>query len=96
MLHILHLVGSYPLLFGFVAQVVVVSASQKDKDKKVRVQALILMGALGLVRVSIALRPKSPPDLIPDIMASVGALFLLTPAVTELIKLRQKVKESGG
>ena len=71
-------------------------ASFKDKDKKVRVQALTLMGALGLVALSIALRPKSPPAPVPDAMACLGALFLLTPAVTELIKLRQKAQKSGG
>ncbi len=71
-----------------VAQVTVVLSSLKDKDKKAAVQSAILMGALGLILVSVLLRPKSPPDLTADLTASVGAVLLLTPGVEALMKLR--------
>ena len=51
------------------------------KDKKAAVQGSILMGALGLIVVSILPRPKSPPSLAADSLTSLGALFLLTPGV---------------
>ena len=64
-----------------IAQVIVVLSSLKDKDKKAAVQGSILMGALGLILVSILLRPKSPLNPAADSLASLGALFLLTPGV---------------
>ena len=75
-----------------VAQIIVVLSSFKDKDKKAATQGLILMGALGLIVASILLRPKSPPNLAADSLASLGALFLLTPGIQALLKLRQKEK----
>jgi branched-subunit amino acid ABC-type transport system permease component len=71
------------------AQIIVLVSSSKDKDKKAVVQSLILMGALGLILVSVLLRPKSPPNPAADTIASLGALFLLTPGVEALLKLRQ-------
>ena len=88
LVHFLHFVGGYPLAIGFVAQIIVLLASWKDKDKKAIVQSLILMGALALILVSVLLRPKSPPNLTADAIASLGALFLLTPGVEALLKLR--------
>lgn len=71
------------------AQIIVLVSSSKDKDKKAVVQSLILMGALGLILVSVLLRPKSPPNPPADAIASLGALFLLTPGVEALLKLRR-------
>ena len=88
MLHLLHLVGSYPLAIGFVAQIIVLLASLKDKDRKAIIQSLLLLGALALILVSVLLRPKSPPNLPADAVACVGALFLLTPGIEALLKLR--------
>ena len=79
-----------------IAQVTVVLSSLKDKDKKAAVQGLLLMGALGLIVVSLLLRPKSPPNPVADSLASLGALFLLTPGVQALLKLRQKEKGQDG
>ena len=78
------------------AQVTVVLSSLKDKDKKAAVQGLLLMGALGLIVVSILLRPKSPPNPLADSIGSLGALFLLTPGIQALLKLRQKEKGQDG
>lgn len=88
MLHFLHLLGSFPLAVGMTAQIIVLLSSLKDEDKKAVVQSLILMGALGLILVSVLLRPKSPPNPAADAIASLGALFLLTPGVKALLKLR--------
>jgi len=88
LLHFLHLLGSFPLAVGMAAQIIVLVSSVKDKDKKAVVQSLILMGALGLILVSVLLRPKSPPNPPADAIASLGALFLLTPGVEALLKLR--------
>ena len=66
------------------------------KDKKAAIQGSILMGVLGLIVVSILLRPKSPPSLAADSLASLGVLFLLTPGVQALLKLRQKEEKPGG
>ncbi len=79
-----------------IAQIIVVVSSLKDKDKKAAVQGSILMGALGLIVVSILLRPKSPPNPVADSFASLGALFLLTPGIQALLKLRQKEKGQDG
>ena len=78
-----------------IAQITVVLSSLKDKDKKAAIQGSILMGALGLVLVSVLLRPKSPPNLMAASLASLGALFLLTPGVEALPKLRQKEEKPG-
>ena len=78
-----------------IAQIIVVLSSLKDKDKKAAIQGSILMGALALILVSVLLRPKSPPNLMADSLASLGALFLLTPGVQALLKLRQKEKGPG-
>lgn len=96
MLHIVHLLGSYPLAVGFVAQIMVLLASRKDNDKKAVIQSLILMGALGLILASVLLRPKSPPHPAADAIACVGALFLLTPGIEALLKLRQYDEKKDG
>ena len=79
-----------------IAQVIVVLSSLKDKDKKAAIQGLILMGALGLILASILLRPKSPPNPVADSLASLGALFLLTPGVEALLKLRGYDRKKQG
>ena len=88
MLHLIHFLGSFPLAVGFAAQVIVLTASVKDRDKKAIVQSLILMGALALILVSVLLRPKSPPNLTADLISCAGALLLLTPGVEALLKLK--------
>ena len=89
LIQLVHFVGSFPLAIGFAAQIIVLLASIKDKDKKAILQSLILMGALALILASVLLRPKSPPNLTADWVASAGALFLLTPGVEALLKLRR-------
>ena len=94
--HFLHLLGSYPLLIGFFAQVVVLIGALKSKEKPIIVQTLVLMGALGLVMTAILLRPKSPPNLMADLFGCAGAAFLLAPAVEALRKQWQAKKEANG
>ena len=86
MLHLLHALGSYPLLIGFFAQVVVLIGALKSKEKPVIAQTVVLMFALGLVMTSITQRPKSPPNIRADLFGCAGAMFLLAPAVEALRK----------
>ena len=51
------------------------------KDKKAAVQGSILIGALAVIVVSILLRPKLPLNPAAGSLASLGALFPLTPGV---------------
>ena len=98
LLHILHTLGTLPLMAGFVAQIIVVLASHKDGDRPALAQSLMLMLALGLITAGALQRPKSPPKLSADLISCAGALFLLTPGVAALIKLRGKEQgaEKGG
>lgn len=86
MLHFLHFLGSYPLLIGFFAQVVVLVGALKSKEKPIIVQTIVLMLALGLAMTSLTLRPKSPPALMADLFGCAAAVFLLAPAVEALRK----------
>lgn len=96
MLHYLHLLGSYPLLVGFFAQIVVLIGAVKSKEKPIIAQTIVLMFALGLVTTSITQRPKSPPDLRADLFGCAGALFLLAPAVEALRKQWKAKREASG
>lgn len=92
----IHFIGSFPLAIGFAAQIIVLTASCKDQDRKAIIQSLILMGALALILVSVLLRPKSPPNLTADLISCAGAVFLLTPGVEALLKLRHYDKQKAG
>lgn len=94
MLHFIYLLGSYPLLVGFFSQVVVLLGAIKSKEKPIIAQTLGLMFALGLITVSILLRPKSPPDLMADLFGCGGAAFLLAPAV-EAVRKQWKAKQEA-
>ena len=87
MLHFLHSVGSYSLLIGFGSQIVVLYGAVKSGDKPAIVQAILLLLALGSASVALALRPHTPPQLIPDLLGCFAALLLLTPAVEAVRKL---------
>ena len=89
-MHFLHLVGSYALTIGLLSQTIVLGASLKSGEKPAAIQSAILMGALGSLTVSLLLRAPTPPALLPDIIAVLGGLLLLTPGVQALLKLRQK------
>lgn len=87
MLHFLHTVGSYSLLIGFASQIVVLYGAVKSGEKPAIVQASLLLLALGSASVALALRPHSPPQLIPDLLGCFAALLLLTPAVEAVRKM---------
>ena len=95
LLHILHTLGTLPLLGGFLSQIIVLLASRKDGDKPAFVQSLILMVALGLITYGALQRPKSPPNLTADLVSSAGAVLLLSSGVEALIKLRRKDEEKS-
>lgn len=94
MLHFIHLLGSYPLLVGFLSQVVVLLGAIKSKEKPMIAQAAVLMLALGLTTTSILLRPKSPPILAADLLGCVAAVCLLAPAV-ETARKQWKAKQKA-
>ena len=83
----MHSVGSYSLLIGFGSQIVVLYGAVKSGDKPAIVQAILLLLALGSASVALALRPHTPPQLIPDLLGCFAALLLLTPAVEAVRKL---------
>ena len=87
MLHFLHTAGSYSLLIGFASQLVVLYGAVKSAERPAIVQAVLLLLALGSASVALALRPHSPPQLIPDLLGCFAALLLLTPAVEAVRKL---------
>ena len=89
-MHFLHLLGSYPLLVGLLSQFVVLYGAAKAHEKPAIIQALMLIAALGLTSVAISQRPHSPPQLIPDVLGCVAAVFLLTPAVEAVRKMQAK------
>ena len=92
MLHLLHLVGTLPLMVGFLAQAIVLTATLRQKDKPTVVQSLVLIAALGLITIGALMRPKSPPNLTADIISCLGAILLLAPGVEALLKLYGKNK----
>ena len=87
MLQFLHLIGSYPLAIGLFSQLVVLWGAWKSREKPAIVQALLLIGALGLASVSIKLRPHSPPQLLPDLLGCGAAALLFAPAVEAVRKM---------
>ncbi len=94
MLHILHLIGSYPLLIGLFSQFVVLYGAVKGGEKPAIVQASLLIGALGSASIALMLRPHSPPQLIPDLFGCVAALLLFAPAVEAVRKLLVKKEDA--
>lgn len=92
MLHFLHVIGTLPLIVGFLAQAIVLTAALREKDKPTISQSIVLIGALGLITVSALMRPKSPPNLTADSMGCLGAILLLAPGVEALLKLYGKNK----
>ncbi len=86
----IHHIGSYPLLIGLFSQFVVLFGAWKAHDKPAIVQAIMLIGALGLAAASVVLRPHSPPQLIPDLLGCLAALLLFAPAVEAVRKMMVK------
>ena len=95
MLHYLHTVGSYSLLIGFASQLVVLYGAVKSGEKPAIIQAVLLLLALGSASVALALRPHTPPQLIPDVLGCFAALLLLTPAVEAVRKLTAAKSKEG-
>jgi len=85
--NILHSVGSYALLVGFLSQFVVLYGAWKGGEKPAMVQATLLLLALGLASVALMLRPHLPPQFIPDSLGCVAAALLLAPAVEAVRKM---------
>jgi len=83
----IHLIGSYSLLTGLFSQLVVLAGAVKRREKPAIIQALLLLAALGLDSGAIALRPHSPPQLIPDLLGCGAGLFLFAPAVEAVRKM---------
>jgi hypothetical protein len=57
---VLAFVGSYPLAIGFMAQIIVLLASRKDKDRKAIIQSFLLLGALGVWLLFVRTVLKEP------------------------------------
>ncbi len=87
---VLHTTGSFSLLIGFCSQGVVLYGAVKAGEKPAIVQALLLLLALGSASLALALRPRSPPQLIPDLLGCFAALLLFAPAVEAVRKMRAK------
>ena len=92
---VLHFIGSYSLLIGLFSQIVVLAGAWKSREKPAIVQALLLIGALGLASASIKLRPHSPPQLIPDLLGCGAAALLFAPAVEAVRKMWAAKKQAG-
>ncbi len=90
MTNILHAVGSYPLLIGLFSQFVVLYGAWKSGEKPAIIQAVLLIGALGLTSAAISQRPHSPPQIIPDLLGCGAALLLFAPAVEAVRKMTAK------
>lgn len=86
--HLLHSVGSFSLLIGFCSQFVVLYGAIKSGEKPAIIQAVLLILALGSASLALAMRPHSPPQLIPDLLGCFAALLLFAPAVEAVRKLR--------
>lgn len=95
MSHVLHFVGSYPLLFTLSAQFFVLAQARKSGDKLMASQAICLIGANGVASVALALRPHSPPQTLPDALGCLAAVFLLAPAAVALKKMQDENKKAG-
>lgn len=96
MLNLLHTIGSFSLLIGFGSQFVVLYGAVKSGDKPSIVQAILLILALGSASLALAMRPHSPPQLIPDLLGCFAALLLFAPAVEAVRKLRVKHAKDVG
>ncbi len=82
----MHLLGRYDVAMGLIAQIFVLSSAWKRKETPTAIQSAILMAALGCLGAAVLLRPPSKPDLLPDLIASIGGLLLLTPGVQAIWK----------
>lgn len=85
-LYFLHLFGRFDVVTGLFAQVFVLWSALKRKETPAAIQSAILMAALGCLGAAVLLRPPSKPDLLPDMIASVGGILLLTPGVQAVRK----------
>ena len=95
MLNILHAIGSYALLVGFCSQLVVLYGAVKGGEKPIIVQSVLLLIALGSASAALALRPHSPPQLIPDLLGCIAAVLLFAPAVEAVRKLTAEKREDA-
>lgn len=93
MLNFLHLLGRFDVATGMFAQVFVLWSALKRKETPAAIQSTILMAALGCLGAAVLMRPPFKPDLLPDLVASIGGVLLLTPgvqAVRKYLKHREK------
>ena len=86
--HFLHSVGSFSLLIGFCSQWVVLYGAVRSREKPAIIQAVLLLLALGSASLALAMRPHSPPQLIPDLLGCFAAVLLFAPAVEAVRKMR--------
>ncbi len=93
MLDFLHLFGQYDVAAGLLAQMFVLASALKRKETPAVIQSAILMAALSCLGAAVLLRPASKPDLLPDVIASIGGLLLLTPGVQAIWKYRKHREE---
>lgn len=93
MLELLHQLGRFDVATGMLAQVFVLWSALQRKAKPEAIQSAILMAALACLGAAVLLRPPSKPDLLPDLIASVGGFLLLTPGVLAVWKYRKHREE---
>lgn len=96
-LEFLHLFGSYDVAAGLLAQIFVLASALKRKETPTAIQSAILMAALACLGAAVLLRPPSKPDILPDIIASIGGVLLLTPGVQAVRKyLKHREEQQAG
>lgn len=88
MTHLIHQLAGYPDFFGLLAQGAVLGTALKRKNKAGIARSLLLIVALGLLAAATLFTPNPPPNLLPDLLSIGGAVFLLTPGVEALLKLK--------
>lgn len=96
MLSFIHLFGRFDVAVGLLAQIAVLMSALKREAKPEAIQSVILMAALACLGAAVLLRPPSKPDLLPDLIASVGGILLLTPGIQAIRKYLKQREEGAG
>ncbi len=82
-------------MIGFCSQFVVLYGAIKSGEKPAIIQAILLILALGSASLALAMRPHSPPQLIPDLLGCFAAVLLFAPAVEAVRKMRAQKQEDA-